>query len=118
MAEGWYVSQPGTNYPQGSASYRRHNPGNLRLSIFQTAQEGGFAVFENDLVGFYAIVHQLYLYASGNSANVKPTNSIGVMIEKYAGVKPGTPNFNNYLNIIEKLGGVSKNDEVRSLLQK
>jgi len=92
-----------------------HNPGNLRSSIYQTAQDGGFAVFENDMVGIYAVVYQLTLYAKGGSANVKPTDTIATAISKYSGTTIGTPNFNNYMSIIEKISGVSRNDQVRSL---
>ena len=116
LAEGWYAAQPGTKYPIGSRSYRLHNPGNLRSSIYQIGQDDGFAVFENDLVGIYAIVYQLTLYATGGSKNVKPTDTLATAISKYSGTTIGTQNFNNYISIIEKIGGVSRNDQVRSLL--
>jgi hypothetical protein len=117
QAEGWIASQPGSSYPQGSRSYRNHNPGNLRASIYQVAQEDGFAVFENDMAGIYAIVYQLTLYAKGGSANVKPTDTLAAAIAKYSGTTIGTPNFNNYMGIVEKIAGVSRNDQVQSLFK-
>lgn len=117
QAEGWIAGQPGSSYPQGSRSYRNHNPGNLRLSIYQTAQEDGFAIFENDMVGIYAVVYQLTLYAKGGSAIVKPTDTIAYAISKYSGTTIGAPNFERYMAIIEKMAGISRNDQVQSLFK-
>jgi hypothetical protein len=117
QAEGWIARAKNASYPQGSRSYRNHNPGNLRASIYQIAQEDNFAVFENDMIGIYAVVYQLTLYANGGSANVKPTDTIAVAISKYNGTTIGTPAFNNYMSIVEKMSGVSRNDQIRSLFQ-
>lgn len=58
--EGWFP--PGGNYPQGSASYRNNNPGNLRF-IGQVGSIGksaaGFAVFPNYESGWAALLDDL-----------------------------------------------------------
>jgi len=69
------------------------------------------------MVGIYAVVHQLTLYAKGGSAMVKPTDTIAFAISKYSGTIVGTPNFERYMAIIEKMAGVSRNDQVQSLFQ-
>ena len=117
QAEGWTMNRVVAGLGLGSRSYRQHNPGNLRSSIYQTTQEGGFAVFENDMVGIYAVVYQLTLYAKGGSANVKPTDTLATAISKYSGTTIGSPNFNNYMALIEKMAGISRNDQVQSLFK-
>ena len=117
IAEGWkprYTEMDATN---GSKSYINHNPGNLKASPYQIdIDDEGFAIFENDFVGFYAIVHQLYLYATDKSKFTAPNDSVEKAISAYNGAIPGQPIFENYIKIIEQIAGVSRNDKIESLL--
>jgi len=117
MAEGWDPGATIVASSLGTRSWRNHNPGNIRLSIFQSGQKDGFAIFDNDIVGFFAIIHQLTLYAAGGSANVKPTDSLGFAMAKYSGTTIGSPQWNTYIAIVEKISGVSRNDQIKSILQ-
>lgn len=117
IAEGWYYDRTQNPNFLGSISYRNHNPGNLRSSVYQVGTENKFAVFENDLTGFYAIVHQLWLYASGNSKVAKPTETIEVVMSRYNSLPVNSPDFNNYISIIEKTAGVSRHDLISTLIQ-
>lgn len=117
VAEGWHFDKSQNANFLGSMSYRNHNPGNLRSSVYQVETNGGFAVFENDVVGFYAIVHQLWLYASGNSKVAKPDESIEKIMAKYNSLPVNTPDFNNYMSIIENIGEISRKDAISTLIQ-
>lgn len=64
--EGWTPSGVGST-PGGSRAYRNHNPGNLRWSPFQVAEDGGFAVFRSDIVGLMALQWDLMQKARGNT---------------------------------------------------
>ena len=117
QAEGWRASTQNAPYSYGTASWSNHNPGNLRSSPFQAGvTQDGFAVFENDLVGFYALVWQLWVYAGGGFPPVPKHDTIGQAISTYNGLDINSPAFNNYMDIIEKVGGVSRNDPIGSIL--
>ncbi len=117
IAEGWYFDRMENANFLGSQSYRNHNPGNLRSSTYQVGIDSGFAVFENDQVGFYAIVHQLWLYASGNSKFAKPNDTIEKVMSRYNSLPIATDDFQNYISIIEKIGGVSRKDPISILIK-
>lgn len=116
QAEGWGNKAQAGFMPQGSRSYRNHNPGNLRLSPYQVGTEDGFAVFNSDFEGYFGIVYQLTLYANGASQVVKPTDSIATAISKYNGTTLGTPANENYMKTIEQMASVNRNDPVSTLL--
>lgn len=115
-AEGWKPATTDAGVAEGSKSYRNHNPGNLRESRFEVGNVDNFSVFENDDVGFYAIVHQLWLYASGRSSAVSPKATIAQTMALYNGLEQGSPAFNEYISIIEKVAGVIPSDPISSLL--
>jgi len=117
IAEGWYYDRSQNANFLGSMSYRNHNPGNLRSSVYQAGTDASFAVFENDQIGFYAIVHQLWLYASGNSKVAKPTETIEHIIMRYTSLPVNTPDFENYIFVIEKVGEVSRTELISTLIE-
>lgn len=117
VAEGWFTRGEDPRYTLGTASYINHNPGNVRLSTFEIGNTGEYSIFENDLVGYFAIVHQLWLYGSGRSATVPATSTISFAISKYNGLDESRPDFENYIEIVEKVGGVSRNDLISSLVK-
>jgi len=54
--EGWSpISNSAAKGGGPSVSYRNHNPGNLRSSIFQLGVRDGFAVFFDDAAGMFAM---------------------------------------------------------------
>ncbi len=64
--EGWTPAGfPGN--PNGSQSFRNHNPGNLRSSPFQCSTSNGFAVFKNDSIGWFAFENDIKAKAKGNT---------------------------------------------------
>jgi len=66
--EGWSpVSNPAAKAGGPSVSYRNHNPGNLRSSIFQLGVRDGFAVFYNDATGMFAMRYDIMMKCQGKT---------------------------------------------------
>lgn len=64
-----------------SVSYRNHNPGNLRSSIFQIGVRDGFAVFFNDQTGMFAMQHDIINKALGkNNLGLNGNSTISDLI--------------------------------------
>lgn len=64
--EGWYpAGQEG--YPDGSLTYRHHNPCALRSSPFQVRLKDGFAVFASDMDGYAAAKWDISQKARGKT---------------------------------------------------
>ena len=116
IAEGWFNPSALEGHVVGSASYRNHNPGNLKTSIFEIDNTGDFSIFENDLVGYIALVHQLYLYASDKTNFFPAGSTLYDAICVYNGTDRGSVEAENYISIIEKVAGVSRNDSIESIL--
>lgn len=105
--EGWHdPSHP--KYPNGSLSYRNHNPGNLRASPFAVAVKGGYAVFRNDFVGFMAFHWDLMQKARGNTVTkLGPNSTLRDLIFTWA---PPSDNNNSeaYLQKVIKRTGFAE----------
>lgn len=65
--EGWNAIDAATGY-EGSASYRRHNPLNLRASRMAIGAESGFCVFRSDMDGFAAAKWDIMSKAQGQTS--------------------------------------------------
>lgn len=88
--EGWYpIGHPLA--PNGSASYRRKNPGNLRASPFCDTKENGFCVFKSDIMGIMAFHYDLLMKSKGKTkSGLGPNSTLRELIFKWA-----PPNDNN-----------------------
>lgn len=64
--EGWHPIGS-TQSPNGSRSYRNHNPGNLRKSPYACTHSDGFAVFRSDFEGWCALEWDIMQKAHGNT---------------------------------------------------
>lgn len=82
--------EPGGRYrdgslaPNGSLSYRNHNPGNLRWSPTQIGQRDGFSYFSTYEQGWKALLHQLTIAADGRSTVYWPDMTLLQFFDKYA----------------------------------
>lgn len=103
-------------YPNGSSSYIHHNPGNVRESPFEIQNDGSYAYFENDLIGTFAIMWQLWVYAEGRMPQIPKTMSIDDAITIYHGGVLDAQAQEDYISIVEKVGGVVRTDPISSLL--
>lgn len=101
IAEGWLPERE-------SASYRRHNPGNLTWSIFQLGKKGNFSYFLNDSVGFFALCYDLCRKCKiHGSLKLGPAATIEELIKVYTAEKDPVK-LENYLSIIERITGKSR----------
>jgi hypothetical protein len=82
--EGWTQFDQSGNF-KGSRSYRTHNPGNLRDSIFECGKDEGYSVFKNDLIGWVAFHYDLLKKSKGEtSSGLNGSSTIKDLIFKYA----------------------------------
>ncbi len=86
--EGWAYpggkDRTGKVHPQGSLSYRNHNPGNVRWSKYQEGKRGGYSYFKDYETGWKALLFQIEIAYNGKSQVYKPTDTLLTFFEKYA----------------------------------
>lgn len=116
LAEGWAPPDVGNQGPTGSASYNHHNPGNLRVSEYEVGNDGSFSIFANDLEGFMALVRQLELIATGKTQAYGDGDTIEQAFATYTALPVGSAELNNYLDVIEQVGGVKRTDYVSTIV--
>lgn len=116
QAEGWIMPSLNASYPYGSSSYIHHNAGNVRSSPFEIQNDGSYAYFENDDIGLFAIMWQLWVYAKHGLDAITPQSSIDDAITQYHGGVLDAQAQEDYISIVEKVGGVVRTDPVSSLL--
>jgi hypothetical protein len=115
--EGWDpMKGGGGDHSTGTVSYRNHNPGNLRSSVFENGKRDGFAVFINDSVGFGALVYDIWSKAQGKtSTGLSGVSTIEDFIHVWA---PANENDTEaYINFIVSHTGLSRNTPFSSLLR-
>ncbi len=100
----------------GSRAYRNHNPGNLRSSPFQVAKSSGFSVFKTDADGWYALLYDLMIKATGQSTTgLTGKSTIKELIYKWAPASDGN-NPDSYLADVLKMTGFSADTKLNELL--
>ncbi len=107
VAEGWYSHGIHIGGIEPSTSYINHNPGNLRISEYQSGIKNGFAYFENDIIGFFALIRQLEIAASGNHSLYPLGINIKEMFAIYTGLPEYGKQLDDYVNIITKYSKLS-----------
>lgn len=114
--EGW-IPPSGSNYKEGSRSFRNHNPGNLRSSPFQFTTKDGFAVFKTDIDGWNAMLYDLRNKAMGNtSTGLNGNSTLKNLIWKWA--PPGDNNNSQaYLDAICNMTSFSPDMKLKDLLK-
>ena len=103
--EGW-VPLTATQADYGSRAYRHHNPGNLRRSPFAHSVVDGYAVFQNDIVGWNAFHWDLMQKARGQTVTkLGPKSTLRDLIFTWA---PPSDNNNSeaYLQDVVKKSGL------------
>lgn len=104
--EGWHPAGTSST-PGGSRSYRHHNPGNLRVSPFASSTVDGFAVFNNDFVGWNAFQWDLLQKAKGNtSTGLNGKSTLRDLIYKWAPPSDGN-DTEAYVRFVEKESGIA-----------
>jgi len=116
VAEGWHPQDLANQGAVGSASYRNHNPGNLRVSEYEVGNTGEFAVFENDIMGFAALVRQIELIATGKVPAYGDNCTIEKAMQIYTADRDPSPEFDNYLTILEQYSGAKRSDLISTIM--
>ena len=116
LAEGWAAPDVGNQGPEGTVSYRLHNPGNLRVSEYEAGNTGQFAIFNNDLEGFMALVRQLEIIATGKEAAYGDNCTIEQAVVIYTADRDPSPELESYLQTIEQVGGVKRTDLISTIV--
>lgn len=114
--EGWKADDmAGANAGRPSASYRNHNPGNLRFSPFQLGTRDGFAYFLNDDIGFFAMMWDLWKKCKGETqTGLNGESTIADLIRVWAPPKENAPE--NYINYVTQFTGFNRDKKLKELL--
>ena len=105
IAEGWLPEKE-------SVSYRRHNPGNLKWSVFQLGRRNDFSYFLNDSVGFFALMFDLVCKcALKGKLNLGPKATLSELVKIYT-AEQDLEKLENYLRIVERITGKNRNTKL------
>jgi len=115
--EGWSpLNNPLSLNGGPSVSYRNHNPGNLRSSIFQLGVRDGFAVFYNDATGFFAMCYDIMMKAQGKtSTGLNGNSTIRDLIAKWSAGTPET--VERYTAFVCSRTGLTPDTKLEKLLK-
>jgi hypothetical protein len=103
--------------PEGSLTWRHHNPGALRSSPFQVGVKNGFAVFKSDLDGWYALIWDLTQKAKGNTrTGLSPESTLRDLIYVWA-PKSDRNDPERYLTFICLKTGFKPEMKLKELLE-
>ena len=113
--EGWYPIGS-AEYPDGSFSFKHHNPGNLRSSPFSIGIRNGYAVFKTDAAGWQALEYDITQKAKGNTVTkLTGASTLRDLIFVYA--PPGdNNNSEKYLQDVVRMTGLPEGTTLKSLL--
>lgn len=113
--EGWQPINDATKFI-GSASYRRHNPLNLRKSPFSVADQNGYCVFKDDFDGYAAAEWDIRQKAIGNtSSGLSGDSTLRDLIYKWAPKEDGN-DPEKYLQDVVAWTGLSATMQLKELL--
>ncbi len=115
--EGWAPqNHPAAKDGGPTISYRNHNPGNLRFSIFQLGVRNGFSVFYSDDIGFFAMCFDLMYKAQNKSRYINAeTATLRELIRIWSNTKDKA--LENYVNFVSKRTGFSEDLKIKELVR-
>ena len=115
--EGWHPGGvSGGQAGVASVSYRNHNPGNLRFSIFELGKRDGFSYFYNDSTGMFAMRFDIMRKSQGKTVTrLNGESTLKDLIEVYAAAKGQT--LTNYLAYIEEMTGFKPEMKLKELVK-
>lgn len=115
--EGWHPG--GISGGQGgvaSVSYRNHNPGNLRYSIFQLGVRDGFAYFYNDATGLFAMQYDIMRKCQGKTVtNLTGESMLVDLIKVYSASEGET--LVNYVSFVCEKTGFKPEQKLKELIK-
>ena len=115
--EGWHPGgMSGGQAGTPSVSYRNHNPGNLRYSIFQLGKRDGFAYFYNDATGLFAMRFDIMQKCKGRTVTKLTGESTLEELIKVYSASEGIP-LNNYVNFVCEQTGFKPEMKLKELIR-
>jgi len=116
--EGWHAEKCATAKDGGpSVSYRNHNPGNLRSSIFELGKRDGFAFFYNDFTGFFAMTYDIMCKCEGRTQTMlRPHHTLGDLIKIYSACEGNE--LESYISFVEKRTGYMRDVKLEEFVGK
>lgn len=115
--EGWIPQILGSRVGHSSSvSYRNHNPGNLRRSIFALGKRDGFAYFYNDATGMFAMRFDIMQKCRGRTVTDLDGNStLRELIEVYCADPPDV--IERYVTFVCGRTGLSPNMKLSAIIK-
>jgi len=115
--EGWAPDKhPNAKDGGPSVSFRNHNPGNLRSSIFALGVRDGFAFFYNDATGMFALQFDLMRKAQGKTVTTLTGDSmLAELVKIYACVED--EELNSYVKFVCSRTGFEPTTKLSELLK-
>jgi len=115
--EGWeFYGADTSSAISGTKSWRNHNPGNLKASPFAVGSMGGFSVFINDEIGFFALVWDLWKKARGETqTKLKGSSTIYDLIKIYSAEPEDI--VIKYARFIEQRTGILMTTKLEELIK-
>lgn len=115
--EGWYPAGLTSALDKASSvSYRNHNPGNLRSSIFALGIRDGFAYFYNDETGMFAMRFDLMQKARGRTVtNLTGDSTLRELIAVYSLAQD--KELDNYVSFVAQKAGLNSDTRLRTLIK-
>ena len=115
--EGWSPARPLWQENSGpTVSYRNHNPGNLRSSIFALGERDGFAYFFNDMTGMFAMQYDIMRKAQGKTrTNLTPDSTIAELLKVWSAAEG--EELENYICFVSERIGLSSEIKIRTLIE-
>ena len=115
--EGWHPGgMSGGQAGTPSVSYRNHNPGNLRFSIFQLGVRDGFSYFYNDATGTFAMLYDIMQKCRGKTVtHLGPESTLKELIKVYSAAVGQS--LDNYVNFVCSRTGFSPELKIKELLK-
>ena len=115
--EGWHpggISGGQAGIP--SVSYRNHNPGNLRYSIFQVGECDGFAFFYDDNTGLFAMRYDIIRKCQGKTiTSLTGESTLVDLIYIYSTAKDDA--LNNYVEFVCGRTGFTPDMKIGELIK-
>jgi hypothetical protein len=115
--EGWHPGgMSGGQAGDPSVSYRNHNPGNLRYSIFQLGERDGFSYFYNDATGLFAMRYDIMCKCQGKTQTTLNGESILADLIKIYSASEGEQ-LNNYVKFVCERTGLKPETKLKELIE-
>lgn len=116
-SEGWApIGHPSAKAGGPTVSYRNHNPGNLRYSIFQLGTRDGFSVFYNDATGMFAMRYDIMRKCQGKTkTGLTGESTLAELLKTWTAGEGQS--LQNYIDFVCKRTGLTPDTKIGELIK-